>query len=173
MTIGVDPGGRHTGIVLRHSDQLVRWMLIRRATPLDAYLEEVVAAVVEMYAYAPTVGIGGPILVAVEDLNDPNPHMGVTAVRGIIDTAQVIGALSVTLPIVRIPPGRHGSAPLAAYPTALRGARELVGKGKLRHVRSAWDVAGTVRSMEMLTGKLASHSNSFVKSPDPQGRNPA
>ena len=41
-----------------------------------------------------------------------------------------------------VSPGGHGSGPLGSYPAKLVGAREVVGTGKARHMRSAFDVAG-------------------------------
>jgi site-specific recombinase XerD len=49
--------------------------------------------------------------------------------------------------VLRVPPGRHGSGPLPAYPAELRGLRERKGMGARRHLRSAWDVAGTAAVM--------------------------
>lgn len=82
---------------------------------------------------------------AVEGLNHPHPRMKLVNVRGLLDTARVIGWLDVWLApsrtVLEVPPGRHGSGPLAAYPAELVGPRERSGSGKMRHVRSAFDVA--------------------------------
>lgn len=151
--IGVDPGGKHTGIVVRTPAGLHRWSLITRTTPIDWYLGEVVDAVTEARDFARNLILAdGPAdlrtpVLAVEDLNDPTPQMGITSVRGLLDTAQVLGALAGHWVITRVPPGGHGSGVLAAYPPALRGDGETRGRGKLKHCRSAWDLAATARTL--------------------------
>jgi len=55
----------------------------------------------------------------------------------------VLGAVLYAHPdAIIVAPGGHGSAPLTTYPAALVGDREVVGTGKRRHLRSAWDIAG-------------------------------
>lgn len=148
--VGVDPGGRSTGIVVRHADKLVHRALIERGAgqPIDDYLELVIDTISQLRTkiiHQTALGPAQLPLTAVEDLRDPNPHLGLTAVRGIIDTAQVIGAIAGRTRIVRIPPGGHGAGPLRAYPDELRGLREKRGQGRYRHLRSAWDIAGAAR----------------------------
>lgn len=137
MLLGVDPGGRETGIVLRDGRALHRWMLITREGELDAYCKEVADAVGELVAWS-----SDPPTIAVEDLVEPSPHMGTVSLKGLLHTAQVLGGLATLFDVVRVPPGGHGSGPLKAYPAALVGDREKVGAGRLRHCRSAWDIAG-------------------------------
>jgi hypothetical protein len=150
--VGVDPGGAQTGIVVR-AEGLHRWMLVTRTTPFDDYLREVTEGVLELKNHGRLLLVDDDLhdfrdpVVAVEDINDPTPQMGVTSVRGLIDTAQVLGALAVRFTILRVPPGGHGSGPLTAYPQGLRGEQEKIGTGKLRHCRSAWDIAGTARTL--------------------------
>ena len=147
--VGVDPGGKHTGIVVRTPEGLHRWTLITRTSPLDWYLGEIVDAVTETRDFARNLILLDnhtdfrlPTL-AVEDLNPPAPQMGIISVRALLDTAQVIGAIAGRYVITRIPPGGHGSAPNAAYPEALQGPPT----GKMRHVRSSWDIAGAARTL--------------------------
>lgn len=155
--VAVDPGGRATGIVVRHRDRLHHSKLIVRGDPamsFDFYLQAVIDAVTKARDVArintvvvPVEARYSSIPLAVEDLTDPNPHMGLTSLRGLIDTAQVIGAIAGQWIIIRIPPGGHGSGPLAAYPKALIGEREKRGAGQYRHLRSAWDIAATARTL--------------------------
>lgn len=146
--VGVDPGGRSTGVVTRHADRLLYAATVTRDGTLADYLTEVTCTVTKAVACAVTdqAGTTDPIvtpIVAVEDLNEPTPHLGLTNVRGLIGAAEVLGAVLHAYPTaVLVPPGRHGSAPLDTYPPALVGARERQGTGKARHVRSSWDVAG-------------------------------
>ena len=133
--LGVDPGGQSTGLVLRDRDELRHGEVVKRGDrDMAPYMLDVISA---MSAF--TV----PALVAVEDVNEPSPHMGMVALRGLLDTAQVLGAVLSQWPhAVVVPPGGHGKGPLAAYPAELVGARERSGAGRLRHARSAWDLAG-------------------------------
>lgn len=148
VVIGVDPGGRYTGIVVRHQDTLCYTALVKRETPLDWYLGEVVDTVEKardvakniLLAETPNL-ITQPTALAVEDLNPPTPQMGMTSVQGLLETAQVIGAISGKYPITRIPPGQHGNKPLTAYPGALVHPSEEAGRGRYRHLRAAWDIA--------------------------------
>ena len=84
----------------------------------------------------------GVPVIAVEDVVAPNPHMGLTNVSALIETARLVGYLQAVYEVVLVPPGGHGKAPLQTYPEALVGPRETSGTGRRRHLRSAWDVAG-------------------------------
>lgn len=148
--IGVDPGGRNVGIVIRHGDELLNHRLLHRHDhePRHEWAVRVADVVRTLWWNQDR-----PPTVAVEDLNDPTPHLGLTSVRGLIDTAVVIGAIaghSTGAHLVMVPPARHGRTAeglgrpglLATYPPQLVGPRETTGTGHLRHCRAAWDVAG-------------------------------
>lgn len=159
IVLGVDPGGASTGFVLRDGRTLLAHDVLDRDTaPRTLWVEACVEAANNM-ALEATVD-----LVAIEDLNDPSPHMGMTSVRGLIDTAVVIGALvcwaqdPVTgVDVTLVPPGRHGRAAegygraglLAAYPHELVGPQETSGTGRLRHARAAWDCAGAAAKQQL------------------------
>lgn len=158
FAVGVDPGGRHTGVVARAGDQLLYKALVS-CTPditFDWYLAEVVDTVRRARDHARDVLIAHDthprtgLLVGVEDINDPTPQMGIASIRGLIDTAQVLGAVAAHFVVTRIPPAGHGSNPLSTYPNALVG-HETEGRGRLRHVRSAWDIAGVTHRIHQLT----------------------
>lgn len=145
IIVGVDPGGATTGIVARQGDRVLAACSILSADhpAVGAYLEEVVTAVV---GYRDRFAAAG---VAVEDAIPPNPHLGISNPAGIIEAAKVLGAVLAIVPdAVIVRPGRHGAPAnnrrelLARYPAELVGARETKGTGALRHVRSAWDIAG-------------------------------
>ena len=118
---------------MRDGDDLIDWLLLeRKGRPLDDLIADVVAQVK-----------GCQSLIAVEELVHPTPHMGLANVRGLLDTAQILGAVvAVGMLVVRVRPAKFGTAPLASYPAALVGEREVSGKGRLRHARAAWDIAG-------------------------------
>jgi hypothetical protein len=146
--LAVDPGGAESGIVVRDRDDLL-WhaVLLRKRRPLVPYLLDVVAATVD------AADSTSPTIVAVEGVNEPNPHMGMTSVRGLIDTAAVLGALLGQWPhAIVVDPAGHGSGPLGAYPPRLVGAQEQRGAGLLRHARSAWDLAQAATVLARLTG---------------------
>lgn len=135
--IGIDPGAT-TGLVVRHGTELLAH---KTTAGIDGVLDAVVDALEEC-------GLRG-LWVAIEDVTPPNPHMGIINVSGIITTAKVFGAVLGAYPdAIVVPPAGHGSGPLGAYPQALRPTRgKGAGKDKLRHCRSAWDIAGAARTL--------------------------
>lgn len=140
--VGVDPGGRYTGIVARSGD-LVVWaaVITRDGDDMARYLDEVEEAMLDAVHACGTDQ--SRVQIAVEGLTVPSPHMGVIALQGLLDTAVVLGAVMGRWDeCVVVPPGENGAAPLTSYPARLVGAREKVGAGKAVHARSAWDVAG-------------------------------
>lgn len=138
--LGVDPGGRHTGIALsdRVSGEDSGMVITRDAgETIDAYAARAAKTITGLLA---TVD-----LCAVEGWRHPNPHLGIANMTGLLDAVFVAGyftaeAASSTV-VVLVPPGGHGSSPLAAYPHRLVGPGETTGTGKLRHARSAHDIA--------------------------------
>jgi len=155
-TIGVDPGGRETGVVLRVGRECARAVVVvRELDEMGPYLREVVDLLAELGAdHPPDVRP----LVLVEGISHPTGRnldgkVAPINVDGLIAAAQVIGAILVTFPTALVvPPGRHGKAPLIAYPPELRGAREVKGAGRLRHARSAWDVSFAAMPAAVLAG---------------------
>jgi hypothetical protein len=150
--LGVDPGGKWTGMVLRaHTgDVIVNVLGIRDD---DEPIHEYGAAMRETLF---ELGDGHQIdAIALEGLTEPNPHMGMINVGGLLDTAVVYGAIGAwpwPVPVYIVEPGGHGSAPLAAYPGELIGEREKKGTGVLKHCRSAWDIAGVGCVMHRAAG---------------------
>lgn len=154
--LGIDPGGAQVGIAVRDvpGKSCVAHQLVERdRRPIGAFIRATVVAVTQLHAETE------PAVIAVEDLVDPTPQMRQQpiSVRGLLDTAQVLGALRHAFPsVVVVRPGKHGSidglADMPArvarqvleqtYPPELLGDREQRGAGQLRHCRSAWDVAG-------------------------------
>ncbi len=159
VVLGIDPGGKWTGLVVRDGDTLLAAGTVQRdahdtardlAGAGPAYLDEVLT-VARRYATAAD-------LVAIEGVHKPNPHVrgGRTRASNVIDpgpiiaTAVLVGHLRAAFPDATIvPPGRNGSGLLLTYPPALvsdperrHGLHRTGDQGKLRHVRSAWDVAG-------------------------------
>lgn len=151
--VGIDPGGQSTGLVVRHRDTLVaHTTVLRNKRPMGWYLAEILDTASEYVSLAANAAVeAGDWLVAVEGINDPNPHVRLTNVRGLIDTATVLGAVLGRWPAVIVPPGGNGSGPLGAYPEALRPTRgQGRGRDALRHERSGWDVAGAALTVQRL-----------------------
>lgn len=150
--VGIDPGCRETGLVARQGRHLVGAWLIARddgsALPTASYCAEVLDGVQVAIARVSRYGsdVWAPFL-AVEGLvvprgRNPQGEAMVMDVTGLLGTAVVLGAILAVHPDIRvIQPGSHGSLPRGAYPAALFGPREQKGHGKLRHCRSAWDIA--------------------------------
>lgn len=144
VVIGVDPGGRTTGIVARIAHVCLAADLVTRDGPAvfpDAvYLDEVVAAIGGLVVYVeqdrprPTI--------AVEGVVHPNGHVRMINAAGLLGTAAVLGAVLAYFPAaVVVPPAGNGAGPRSAYPAALWPPTEKRGAGRCRHLRSAWDVA--------------------------------
>jgi hypothetical protein len=142
--LGVDPGGRDTGLVVRAGRTLLAHAVITRrggkALDVDpAYLHAVNEAIENcLLSDLPIVAI------AVEGLRAPNPHVRVTDPSGVMATAVTLGAVmsqrNWNVPVLLVPPGGNGSQYAASYPVPIRAP----GKGfdRNRHARSAWDIAG-------------------------------
>lgn len=142
--IGVDPGYRHTGLVLRAGDRYVAHAIAARnpatyvadgeLVPAD-YLASVVAAIRELEHTAAVDELERPtrarspvtrLAVAVEGLRPPSPHVRRRDGRSTTDPTHVLAA-AVVLGAVRdaypaalvVPPGRNGTQLLATYPPEL------------------------------------------------------
>ena len=83
----------------------------------------------------------GDVILAVESMVVPKGYR-ITSAAGLLGPALVLGAVlgCFDSPFL-VPPGHHGQGPREAYPASDWGKQEKKGTGKLRHVRSAWDIA--------------------------------
>lgn len=152
--VGADPGGRETGLVLCAGKQVLeREVVVRTTKGLladTAYLNKVIDRI---HHYRSVAGDDHPLL-AVEGLVEPNPHLGLTKVIPLIATGMVLGAILAVYPdAVVVRPGGHGSRFVTAYPEELRPTRGQ-GKGmdRLRHTRSAYDIAHAGRIVARQNG---------------------
>jgi hypothetical protein len=151
VVVGVDPGGRMTGIAARcGATHLGHELVIRRTRgifPGPAYLVEVCERV-----YAWTLAWPGvPVTLAIQGVHERQRRRRDVEERddqggGLIALGQVVGALEVCFPdALLVAPDGHGRNLLATYPEELVEPDELArltGDGPLQHCRSAWDVAG-------------------------------
>lgn len=144
--VGVDPGGRETGLVLRAGSELVNARVVRRTgrekLPTPDYLCAVVLSIDEYLEQA-----GDESLLAVEGLVHPSPHMDLTNVLGLVGTGMVLGAVVCQWPeAIVVRPNKHGALAPVAYPEPLRPRARRLG-GSSEHARSAWDIAGAGRHL--------------------------
>lgn len=134
--LGVDPGGRYTGVVTKDRDRVLSACVLTRTTggkfPDAHYINEVLDEI--------TNHIEIVEFIALEGVVEPEPHMGIISVAGLVGTGVVFGAVLARWPnAVIVPPGGNGSLPDAAYPPEIRRRVRL--GGPTDHARSAYDVA--------------------------------
>lgn len=167
--LGVDPGARWTGIVLVSAfggrvEKLLYWETIERSAggvvlPLPAEYTNQVLAVLNAIESEPQLGFD---LVGIEGVNRPSWHMGGRAAanpEAIMGTAWLGGIVQGAYPEESriVTPGGNGAGALSSYPEQLVSSSErrranwkgTIGgpKAKLRHVRSAYDVARVAAQM--------------------------
>jgi hypothetical protein len=178
--IGIDPGARWTGIVVRNGTRLLGWTVIDRQK-VDPDSERHTPKTME--AVAEAIGLladPATCRIAIEDAIAPCPHMrrqdgsSLTNPRDIIETARLVGYLQCAFPgAVIVRPHTHGSQALASYPDELVTARERASAIRRRkllapaphnspqcHIRSGWDVAGAAAAearIEQGRLRLAQH----------------
>lgn len=152
ITCGIDPGGAATGLVLRERDQLLDHAVIERAKRDDStYFNELIETSIEFARRAHLIAIEGVVAPSTH-INGKKRFVDPQHVQaGAVTYGVILGVLMCgEFPIVTVRPNGHGSRHEALgldvrrlYPAALVGPREgPAGTGRLRHVRSAWDVAG-------------------------------
>lgn len=158
IILGIDPGGAATGMVLREHAGVHAYAVIeRKKLPELDYLRSVAEAIVPLTGHIDHVAIEGlvapsPYINGKKQLIRPEHVMNVSVTYGWI-LSVLVNVLDLE-PII-VPPNGHGSRHEALgldvrrlYPAELIGSREgPAGTGILRHARSAWDIAGSVRAI--------------------------
>jgi hypothetical protein len=134
--IGIDPGARWTGIVVRNGTCLLGWTVIDRQK-VDPDSERHTPKTME--AVAEAIGLladPATCRIAIEDAIAPNPHVtrqdgsSLTNPRGIIETARMVGYLQCAFPgAVVVRPNGHGSNALASYLDGPGGIVTTTGPG--------------------------------------------
>lgn len=157
VALGIDPGGKWTGVVVKDNDEMIVACVLTRTTgyelPDGEYLREVVDEIDTINRST------RPAVFALEGLVEPNPHMGLTNVVGLMGVAMTYGAILSHWPdAIIVPPSGNGSAPDAAYPKMIRRYVRLGGPSK--HARSAYDVAqvGAMLARAQWKGKSMSEN---------------
>lgn len=154
VMIGVDPGGRDVGMVVRTGDEVIDFVVRQSlAPPNEPPPKEFGWAVCDWVAEARDHALeaGHRVLIAVEGLVVPTGYRKGAAsgersrVRpgAMMGVSMVFGAVTATFrDALVVQPGDHGQHNLRTYPKELVGPRVTTGTGDiLRHARSAWDVA--------------------------------
>ena len=168
--VGIDPGARNTGLVLvefpqmgGHRSTLHKSLTIEN--PVSDFLplaDEYVMLVKDAISDLSWQATSSDVLIAVEGVTRPTwnnaGRFGGAAIDPgpLLSTALLVGHLAGSFrergwPVRVVPPNHHGGGALASYPESLvsdaekrrRNWRATVGgdKAKLRHERSAFDVA--------------------------------
>ena len=157
LVVGIDPGGKNTGLVVRRGQELIGHEVVTSDTPAIGlpsmdYMRAVAAAFYRL-VHDRFVDV-----YALEDVTPPrgfkNGRRDAIQPGSLIGVSAMAGFFLSTIPgVVLIPPARNGSRPLTSYPPQLVGPREKTGGGILRHARSAWDVAGAASNNHRRTHK--------------------
>ena len=149
--IGVDPGAKYTGVVIRDGDTVLYAATLLRDEEADSPLEyartvvEALRKVCKEYPDYP---------MSVEGISDPKGfNRGQRAAinpKYVMRMAAVAGAVAAAFPeSIIVPPGGNGTQHISQYPDILKGRRnkDLPGfnpkaKSPRGHEQSAFDVAG-------------------------------
>lgn len=155
--VGIDPGARYTGIVVRDGDVVLHaTTLVRDRDTVKSGTDWallVVAQVQEILKDFPA-----RIPIGVEGVSDPkgfqNGKRAAINPKDIIRAGIVLGAVVATWPTaVVVPPGGNGSQHYSHYPAVLIGKRPEAlpgsthGAGTRDHEQSAYDVAGKAAAL--------------------------
>lgn len=154
--IGVDPGARYTGVVVRDADVPI-WVATFVRPENMTGPEWAVNVVDQLVAVLADNGWEN-IPMGVEGVNDPKGfHKGKKAAlnpRDIIRAGMVVGAVCATWRRAHIiPPGGNGTQHISHYPDMLVGRRPKTlpgltqGASTRNHEQSAYDVAGKTQKM--------------------------
>jgi hypothetical protein len=139
--VGVDPGGRYTGIVTRSGDGVSACCVMTRTTgddlPDKEYIDEVLREIASQLEQADCLAVEGLV---VPHGRRPDGESTIMTVAGIMGTAMIFGAVVARWPhVIVVSPGANGALPEFAYPERIRKRTRLGGPST--HARSAYDVA--------------------------------
>jgi hypothetical protein len=144
--LGIDPGGRESGVVLRRRDDLLAYEYVVRRDdgtyPDGRYCSQVAAACLRVLDRGGLGPRSDGLVVVVEGVRywaRPDAPRNLT---GVLGAAIVLGSiLARWSDAVVVPPGSgHGSLHEQAYPEEIRPPADGRGRDRLRHCRSAFDV---------------------------------
>lgn len=150
ITIGIDPGAKYVGVVVRDNNDVLLASTYVRPKDMNPLMwasyvsHRVIDEIISQY---PDVPVG------VEGVTVPNAYnqgkLSLNSPKWVIWLAMVAGSFVALIPnAVVIRPGKNGS--LGPYPKELNGRRpkdllgDSNGAGTRNHEKSAYDVAGEV-----------------------------
>lgn len=149
--LGIDPGARYTGVLVRDGDAVLHSSTLVRPKDMDSGTEWALSVVQQVNTILEDFSEELPV--GIEGISDPKgfQHGKKAAInpKDIIRAGIVLGALAQRFPKAFIvPPGKNGSQHYSHYPDVLIGRRpaDLPGSGNAagtrNHEQSAYDVAG-------------------------------
>lgn len=149
--IGIDPGARYTGVIVRDGDLVLHASTLVRPQELLSGTDWALSCVNQIREILKDFPVFMPV--AIEGISDPKGFQGGKKAainpKDIIRAGIVLGALVAVWPTgLIIPPGGNGSQHYSHYPAELIGRRpaSLPGSsqaaGTRGHEQSAYDVAG-------------------------------
>lgn len=149
--LGIDPGARYTGVVIRDGDVVLHSSTLVRPKELESGTDWALRVLDQIRVIKSEFGVHLPV--AIEGISDPKgfQHGKQAAInpKDIIRAGIVLGALVAEFPdAVIIAPGNNGSQHYTHYPAVLIGRRPVdlpgdsQGAGTRGHEQSAYDVAG-------------------------------
>lgn len=156
VVAGIDPGSRHSAIVIRDGDIPIHASTVTRDGNQDgisyakiviSLMKPIIDEYLEQYP---------DMIVAIEGISDPKGFKGGRRAainpKDIIRTGITVGALVAVFPdAIIVAPGGNGSQHESQYPPSLKGRRpkdldgDSTGAGTRRHEQSAYDVAGKAK----------------------------
>lgn len=147
--LGCDPGGRHTGLVVRRRDELLAYRVVVREdklrVPDGGYVALVARACLDLLDRAGSGPRDPDLVVCVEGVaywNKPaTKGKRPPNLTGLLGAAVVLGGiLARWSDAIVVPPGSgHGSLHGFAYPVPIRPSG--IGSDLLKHCRSGWDAS--------------------------------
>lgn len=156
--IGIDPGAKYTGVVVREGDEVLLASTYVRPEEIPPITW---ASTLALYIIRDVIWLFPDALIGIEGISDPkgysrgklSPINPKYLIRAGITLGVVAGVIQTFFPdsnFVVIPPKNNGSRHISMYPECLSGRRpkELPGSnnkaGTRNHEKSAYDVAGEV-----------------------------
>lgn len=150
IVLGVDPGSRNTGLVLRERETLLGFALEVRAgtqrLPDGPYLRQVIAGCLRLLrAVEIDPADKDAYVVGVESVaywpEDTSKGQRPRDQRGLYGTAMVLGGVLTRWPDATVVNSGRGVANFhpQSYPAEIRPPVNGAGKDRLNHVRAAWD----------------------------------
>ena len=157
LVLGVDPGSRNTGLVLREGEAMHGWALEVRAgtqrLPDGSYMRQVIGGCIRLLRNADIDPSGDAYVVGVEGVaywpeQDGKRRRNQIHLYG---TAMVFGGVLTRWPSAVVVDSGRGVANYhpQSYPPEIRPPVNGAGKDRLNHVRAAWDHSHAAETLHL------------------------